>query len=84
MVVMNWVDLIALLQDAGYTQTEIAQECGCAQNTISDLATGKTKRPNFDIGKCLERLAAKAKLKLARQNRSEEADADSSLEPGGK
>jgi transcriptional regulator with XRE-family HTH domain len=84
MRVMTWVDTIALLQEAGYTQTEIADECGCAQNTISDLATGKTKRPNFDIGKRLERLTAKAKRKLARQNKPEEADADSSLEPGGK
>jgi transcriptional regulator with XRE-family HTH domain len=83
MVVMNWVDLIALLQEAGYTQTEIAQECGCAQNTISDLANGKTKRPNYDIGQALQRMATKAKRRLAKQNKPEDCPT-SSLEPEGK
>jgi transcriptional regulator with XRE-family HTH domain len=68
---MNWVDTIALLKEAGYTQTEIAQECGCAQNTISDLSTGKSENPSFAIGQSLQRLASKAKRAAARKPKNE-------------
>jgi transcriptional regulator with XRE-family HTH domain len=69
---MNWVDTIALLKEAGYTQTEIAQECGCAQNTISDLSTGKSQQTSFVIGLGLQRLASKAKRAAARKPKTEQ------------
>lgn len=62
---MNWAETIALLQKAGYSQAQIAAECGCAQPTINDLAKGTTKEPRYSIGEGLNRLAAKAKRKLA-------------------
>jgi predicted transcriptional regulator len=69
---MNWVDTIALLKEAGYTQTEIALECGCAQNTISDLSTGKSQQTSFAIGQGLQRLAGKAKRAAARKPKNEQ------------
>jgi transcriptional regulator with XRE-family HTH domain len=69
MLGMNWVETIALLEKAGYTQIEIATACGCAQSTISDLATGKTRVCRFDIGIELKTLAAKARRKLANAER---------------
>lgn len=62
---MNWVETIALLKEAGYTQEQIAKKCGCAQNTISDLATGKTKTTSFAIGQGLQELVPKARRRLA-------------------
>jgi predicted XRE-type DNA-binding protein len=67
---MNWVETIALLKQAGYTQPEIAEACGCAQSTISDLATGKTTVCRFEIGDALKAMAAKARRKLARAERA--------------
>jgi transcriptional regulator with XRE-family HTH domain len=63
---MNWVDTIALLKEAGYTQPQIAGACKCAQSTISDLASGKRTICRYEIGESLKALAAKAKRKLAR------------------
>ena len=49
--------LIAALQTRGnMTQPQIAAACECAQSTISDIATGKNKRPSYQIGKVLETL----------------------------
>lgn len=62
---MNWVETIALLKEAGFTQSQIATACGCAQNSISDLATGKTKTTSFSIGQGLQKLAGKARRRLA-------------------
>lgn len=47
---MNWAELIADLKRAGCTQLVIAQECGVAQSTISDLARGASKEPSFGLG----------------------------------
>lgn len=55
---MNWADLIFRLQEAGLSQPQIARRCGCAQSTISDLASGTTKDPRFSIGKALVELAS--------------------------
>ena len=54
---MNWAELISRLQEAGLSQPQIARRCGCAQSTISDLASGNTKDPRFSIGKALVELA---------------------------
>jgi predicted XRE-type DNA-binding protein len=69
MLGMNWVETIGLLEKAGYTQVEIATACGCAQSTISDLATGKTRVCRFDIGDALRALSVKARRKLANAER---------------
>lgn len=51
--VMNWKNLIAQLQDAGLTQTEIASRCGTSQGTIGDLAAGRSTEPRFGLGSAL-------------------------------
>jgi predicted transcriptional regulator len=58
---MDWQKLIGDLQEAGLSQVEIAQKCGCSQPTINDLSTGKNKNPRYSIGDALRRLHAKRK-----------------------
>lgn len=62
---MNWVEIMALLKEAEYTQPQIAAHCRCAQSTISDIARGTNQHPRYEIGVCLQQLAARAKRKLA-------------------
>lgn len=64
---MDWKTLIADLVARGFVQTRIADECGVAQSTISGLASGGTKCPNFVLGQKLlalhkrkQRVSAKA------------------------
>ncbi|WP_310626694.1 helix-turn-helix transcriptional regulator [Limnohabitans sp.] len=47
---MNWKQIISDLSDRGYTQPKLAEACGCGQATISDMATGKTKSPRYEVG----------------------------------
>lgn len=47
---MNWAQLISELASAGKTQGQIAEWCGIAQSTVSDLARGETKSPAYAIG----------------------------------
>lgn len=55
---MDWTSLIKTLTDRGFTQMEIAEKCGkVTQSAISDLATGKTKSPSFNLGQALVNLA---------------------------
>ena len=53
---MNWKNIIAELQAWGVTQPQIAAACGCAQATISDLATGKSTEPRYALGRAIEAL----------------------------
>lgn len=62
---MDWKKLIADLATAGVTQAEIAEKCGVAQASVSDLSTGKTKSPNFDFGSRL--VAMHAAMPVAKQ-----------------
>lgn len=55
--------MLKRLLESGWTQEEIADACGCAQSTISDLARGHNKNPSFQIG------AALAALKPRQQHR---------------
>lgn len=64
---MNWVELIELLSEAGYTQPKIAAHCKCAQSTISDLANGRNTDPRTSIADALRGLAVKAKRQLAKR-----------------
>lgn len=51
---MNWPNIIERIQaERGLTQPQIAVATGCAQATISDLATGKTKEPRHSLGQAL-------------------------------
>jgi len=49
------LNLAALRQKAGLTQTELAEAVGVRQATISDLETGKSRRIELDL---LDRLAS--------------------------
>lgn len=51
---MDWPTVIKRLTDNGWTQTQLAERCSCAQSTISDLANDKIKTPSYAIGKELE------------------------------
>ena len=53
----NWPALISALQNAGWSQPQIAAKCGCSQATISDIATGRTKDPRYSIGAAIRNLA---------------------------
>lgn len=54
----RWAGLLRDLKRAGVTQMEIAKRCCCAQPSISDLATGRTKEPVWSIGDALIQLHA--------------------------
>lgn len=51
---MDWPTVIKRLTESGWTQTQLAERCNCAQSTISDLANDKIKTPSYAIGKELE------------------------------
>lgn len=64
---MQWKNVIAEIQSTrGLTQPQIAEAAGCAQATISDLATGKTAEPRFSLGQALLALRKKPTRKLAK------------------
>ena len=50
---MDWKKLITELQGVGVTQVQMAERCGCAQTTISDLLNGRIERPRYEIGAAL-------------------------------
>ncbi len=54
---MDWPATISQLLGNGWTQKRLADKCGCAQATISDLARGKTSHPSYPVGKELERIS---------------------------
>lgn len=62
---MDWKLVITDLQREGYTQPQIAEKCQCSQSTISELYSGRTAQPRFDLGLRLQalhkRVMAKAK-----------------------
>lgn len=47
---MDWKQLIKDLSDAGLTQMQIADRCGVAQSTVSDLGRGVSNSPSFQLG----------------------------------
>ncbi|MBN3733178.1 helix-turn-helix transcriptional regulator [Burkholderia sp. Tr-20390] len=70
---MNWQTIVEELTNraaGGWTQVELAKECGCGQSTISDLVRGTTEQPGGDLA--LQLLALHKKLK-ARQGRAEDS-----------
>ena len=63
---MDWKNIMADLSAAGFKQTQIAETCGCSQSTVSDLANGEIKQPNFALGQSLIALHRKAARRLKR------------------
>lgn len=48
---MDWQKIISEVQaERGMSQPQIAEAVGCAQATVSDLATGKTAEPRYALG----------------------------------
>ena len=58
---MNWAEVISELKSLGYTQPMVAEECGCAQSTVSDLAKGNTEDPRHSTGEALRALLIRAR-----------------------
>lgn len=50
---MDWPRILKDLSDRGLTQQQIAEKCGVAQGTVSDLARGTSKNPSFQFGRAL-------------------------------
>lgn len=50
---MDWQSIIADLKARDFRQEDIASICKVKQSTVSDLARGITKRPNFEFGLAL-------------------------------
>lgn len=72
---MDWKSLIADLKLRGANQVQVAALCGCTQSTISDISTGKSKRPSFEIGQALIKLHSAKKRELERLLSTTEAKA---------
>ena len=53
MFAMQWKNIISDLKASGLTQMQIAEKCGCAQSTISEMATDVDRTPRFPIGAAL-------------------------------
>lgn len=59
---MDWKYIIAEIQRRGeLTQAQIAKTVECGQATISDLANGSTKQPNYSLGAALLKLLEQMK-----------------------
>jgi predicted XRE-type DNA-binding protein len=55
---MDWKKLLQDLADARVTQVQIAERCGVKQSTVSELARGVTKEPQFSFGSKLQAMHA--------------------------
>jgi predicted transcriptional regulator len=53
MPAMQWKNIISDLKASGLTQMQIAERCGCAQSTISEMSTDGDRTPSFPIGAAL-------------------------------
>ena len=47
---MDWKKLLQELAEAGRTQVQIAEYCGAAQSTVSELSRGRIRSPSFEFG----------------------------------
>lgn len=45
----KWKAIVEDLIGLGWTQDELASECGCTQSTISSIYQGHTKSPRADL-----------------------------------
>lgn len=53
---MDWSIIIENLQDAGYSQKQIAKICGCTQGLISQVKNKQIKNVSYSIGLGLTKL----------------------------
>lgn len=60
---MQWKDYIAAIIETGLTQKQLAQQAGCGQATISDIASGKTRDPRSSIGLAIWRVGKRLGIK---------------------
>lgn len=70
---MDWKQLLKELDEAGMTQTQIAETCGTSQATVSDLARGVTKNPSFSIGAAVVELHKRAFMRQRRPSKAQQA-----------
>lgn len=71
---MDWKNIIAEIQRHGeLTQAQIAKTVDCGQATISDLANGSTKQPNYSLGAALLRVLEQVKLATPPANQAQAA-----------
>lgn len=71
---MNFQTLLQQLTgELDYTQTAIAEHCGCGKATIHDLLSGKTEMPSFELGYKLTELHKKAVAADRRKKAKEQA-----------
>lgn len=47
---MDWPTIIQELQDAGYSQKQIAESCGCTQGLISQIKNKQIKNASYSVG----------------------------------
>mgnify|MGYP000858788168 FL=1 len=57
---MHWPTIISDLKAAGLSQSQVAEKCGVAQATISDLARIEGRQPAYDLGAKLVALHAES------------------------
>jgi transcriptional regulator with XRE-family HTH domain len=58
---MNFTKLIQDLAALGWSQHQIAEECGVTQGQISSIKRGQTKAPRYALGVALVELAKSGK-----------------------
>ncbi len=64
---MDWQAIIKDLIEDGYTQTQLAIECGVGQTTVSDLARGASTDPSYSFGRALNELHERLLKRRQRQ-----------------
>lgn len=63
---MDWKLIIADLKAAGWNETKIATEVGCGQASVSEIGSGKTMNPRYNLGRALVVLHARVCPKARR------------------
>lgn len=69
---MNWREIIGDLLHWKYSQSRIAQACGCTQATVSDIYRGITPDPKFAVGLALVELHKRAAREAKRRAKADE------------
>jgi len=55
---MDWTAILSEIFAAGKTQMVVAAYCGCGQSAISQLYSGVTTQPRYEVGNKLMELHA--------------------------
>ena len=62
--IMDWTKIIQEIQDAGYSQRQIAEICGCSQGFISQVKNNYYRTQNSKSKKAISFEVGTALLKL--------------------